>query len=176
MVVLSVTLAMVSCKDKEKNMAATADEGPRGIILANMDTTVSPKEDFYNYVNGTWMKNTEIPDDQVRWGGFNVLRKKTDQDVLDILAKAQESDAYADDTDQAKAIMLFETELDTMARNEAGIQPLQPALDRIASISSVEDFQRVMTENATTVSQPFMGIAAFSNPNNSAKSYRWKQL
>ncbi len=168
MVVLSVTLAMVSCKDKEKNMAATADEGPRGIILANMDTTVSPKEDFYNYVNGTWMKNTEIPDDQVRWGGFNVLRKKTDQDVLDILAKAQESDAYADDTDQAKAIMLFETELDTMARNEAGIQPLQPALDRIASISSVEDFQRVMTENATTVSQPFMGIAAFSNPNNSA--------
>ncbi len=168
MVVLSVTLTMVSCKDKEKNMAATADEGPRGIILANMDTTVSPKEDFYNYVNGTWMKNTEIPDDQVRWGGFNVLRKKTDQDVLDILAKAQESDAYAEDTDQAKAIMLFETELDTVARNEAGIQPLQPALDRIASISSVEDFQSVMTENATTVSQPFMGIAAFSNPNNSA--------
>ncbi|MDC7995107.1 M13 family metallopeptidase [Altibacter sp. HG106] len=168
MLAVAATLIVVSCNDKEKNMAANADEGPRGIILANMDTTVSPKADFYNYVNGTWMKNTEIPDDQVRWGGFNVLRKKTDQDVLNILAKAQESDAYAANTDQAKAIMLFETELDTVARDEAGIQPLQPALDKIASISSVEEFQKVMTENATTVSQPFMGIAAFSNPNNSA--------
>jgi putative endopeptidase len=67
----------------------------RGIILSNMDTTVSPKEDFYNYVNGNWMKNTKIPKDQVGWGGFGVLRKSTDADVLNIIKKAKESGKYA---------------------------------------------------------------------------------
>ncbi len=156
-----------SCGDKDNKMAKE-DDGPRGIILANMDTTVSPKNDFYNYVNGNWMKTTEIPDDQVRWGGFNVLRKKTDFDVLDIIDEASRLDKYSADTDQAKALMIFRTKLDSIARDEAGIAPLQPVLDIIDSISSVEDFQKAMTKYATEISQPFLGIAAFSNPNNSA--------
>ncbi len=156
-----------SCGDKDNKMAKE-DDGPRGIILANMDTTVSPKNDFYNYVNGNWMKTTEIPDDQVRWGGFNVLRKKTDFDVLDIIDEASRLDKYSADTDQAKALMIFKTKLDSIARDEAGIAPLQPVLDIIDSISSVEDFQKAMTKYATEISQPFLGIAAFSNPNNSA--------
>jgi putative endopeptidase len=58
--------------------------------------------------------------------------------------------------------------LDTIARDASGIEPLKPALAKIASITNVADFQRVWTENAVTISQPFMGIAAFSNPSNSA--------
>ena len=162
-----MALVVVACGDKDGKMAME-DDGPHGLILANMDTTVSPKNDFYNYVNGTWMKNTEIPDDQVRWGGFMVLRKSTDKDVLEILANAKESDKYTPDTDQAKAMMIFESELDTVARDARGIEPLQPILDKIAAVSSVEDFQKLMTQEAVTVSQPFFGFAAFSNPSNSA--------
>lgn len=164
-----LALAVTSCNnsDKDKTMAQ-GDAEERGIILSNMDTTVSPKKDFYNYVNGSWMKNTEIPDDQVRWGGFGVLRKATDKDVLEILNNAKESGTYGAETDQAKALAIFASELDTVARNEAGIKPLQPALDAIAGIKTVEDFQKVMTTRATEVSQPFFGIAAFSNPSNSA--------
>ena len=161
-VVLACAAMVTACKNEKE------DDVERGIILSNMDTTVSPKDDFYNYVNGNWMKNTEIPDDQTRWGGFNVLRKKTDADVLAILDKAKESDKYAPETDQAKALMIFETELDTVARNEAGIEPLKPALEKIESIKTLADFQKVITEDAVTVSQPFIGIAAFSNPSNSA--------
>ncbi|MAZ73653.1 MAG: endothelin-converting protein [Flavobacteriaceae bacterium] len=167
--VAALALVVTSCDDKNKDKdMAQADTEERGIILSNMDTTVSPKKDFYNYVNGNWMKNTEIPDDQVRWGGFGVLRKSTDQDVLKILNNAKESGAYGADTDQAKALAIFTSELDTVARNEAGIKPLQPALDAIASIKTVEDFQKVVTTRATEVAQPFFGIAAFSNPSNSA--------
>jgi len=154
-----------ACEDKD---SAKVDDGPHGIILANMDTLVSPKTDFYNYVNGNWMKNTEIPDDQVRWGGFGVLRKKTDRDVLGILAKAKESKNYADDTDQAKALMIFESELDTLARDAAGIEPIKPILEKIAAIKTLKEFQTLMTANAAEVSQPFIGVAAFSNPSNSA--------
>ena len=160
-----VLSTLVSCGEKD---AQVAKNEPHGIILANMDTLVNPKDDFYSYVNGSWMKTTEIPDDEVRWGGFNVLREKTDQDMLKILDKAKESNSYAASTDQAKAIMIFESELDTVARNEAGIKPLQPYLDKIAGIASFADFQKVVTENAAIINQPFFGIAAFSNPNNSA--------
>ncbi|GHC45335.1 M13 family metallopeptidase [Ulvibacter litoralis] len=161
-----VVSAFTACNNDKK--MAKADDVERGIILSNMDTTVSPKQDFYNYVNGNWMKNTEIPDDEVRWGGFGVLRKSTAQDVLKIIEKAEKSGAYAADTDQAKALAIFSSELDTVARNEAGVKPLQPALDKIASITNVADFQSVMTKDAVTVGQPFLGVAAFSNPSNSA--------
>ncbi|WP_106791264.1 M13 family metallopeptidase [Aquimarina sp. Aq78] len=164
--------AFVSCKnetkksDSESEVVAEVEKVP-GIVLENMDTSVSPKDDFYNYVNGSWMKNTKIPDDRTSWGGFGVLRKSTDQDVLDILANAKKSGKYGADTDQAKALAIFDTKLDTIARNEAGIKPLQPALDDIASIKNLSDLQTVLAKNPS-VSSPFMGIGVQADLNNSA--------
>ncbi|GEQ84746.1 endothelin-converting protein [Patiriisocius marinistellae] len=165
--VAATTTLFVSCDDTKKGDVAK-DTEERGIILSNMDTTLSPKADFYNYVNGSWMKNTEIPDDQVRWGGFGVLRKKTDADVLAILEKAEKSGKYDAGTDQAKALAIFNSKLDTVARNQAGIEPIKATLAKIEAMKTVEDFQRLMTEDAVSVSQPFVGVAAFSNPSNSS--------
>lgn len=161
-----IASATYGCKAKSE-IAQTHNE-PHGIILADMDTTVSPRVDFYNFVNGNWMKNNEIPDDQTRWGGFTILRKKTDADVLNIIAKAQESGKYAPETDQAKALMIFETQLDTLTRNKAGIDPIKPALEKIEAMNSIADFQKLLAKNSVTVSQPFLGFAVFSNPSNSA--------
>ena len=79
--------AFVGCKDEAKNDTALAEEKIPGIILENMDKSVSPKDDFYKYVNGKWLETNAIPDDESRWGGFGVLRKSTRQDVLNILQK-----------------------------------------------------------------------------------------
>ncbi|QQX77543.1 MULTISPECIES: M13 family metallopeptidase [Aequorivita] len=167
-VVAFAVIAVAATACKKKTEVAVADNEPHGIILANMDTTVSPKDDFYNYVNGNWMKNNEIPDDETSWAGFTILRKKTSKDMLNILAKAKESGKYAPETDQAKALMIYESKLDSVARDKAGIEPLKPTLEKIAAMNSMEDFQKLMTEDAVAVSQPFLGLAAFSNPNNSA--------
>jgi len=164
-----VAVTVASCKEKTEISKVEAENTePRGIILANMDTTVSAKDDFYNYVNGNWMKNNEIPEDQTSWGGFTILRKDTDADVLNILSKAKESKKYGADTDQAKALSIFESELDTVARNKAGIDPLKPALEKIAAVKTMEDYQKLFTENSVIISQPFFGLAAFSNPSNSS--------
>lgn len=161
-----IAVAATACK--ETSDMTKADTEPHGIILTNMDTTVSPKVDFYNYVNGNWMKNNEIPDDQTSWAGFTILRKKTDADMLDLLARAKKSGKYAPETDQAKALMIYEFELDTITRNKAGIEPLKPALEKIAAMNNMADFQKIMSEDAIAVSQPFLGLAAFSNPSNSS--------
>lgn len=158
------SLLLSSCK--ERNDMVPVKE-PRGIILANMDTTVSPKTDFYRYVNGTWLKNTKIPDDRSSWGGFNILRKSTDEDMLDIIAKAMESDKYAPDTDQAKALFLFNSKLDTASRNVLGIDPLRPTLEAIANIGSLAELQTLLAKDPAA-SSPFISIFAMADLNNSA--------
>ncbi len=163
---LTATLIIVgSCKEQAKETAEV--EKIPGIVLENMDTSVSPKEDFYNYVNGNWMKNTEIPEDRTRWGGFSVLRKSTDADVLQIISDAKESNKYDASTDQAKAIALFDTKMDTTARNEAGMAPLVPALEAIDGIQNLNDLQTVLATNPS-VSSPLLGVSVFADLNNSA--------
>ena len=127
-------LAIVACKDDKKEIAEV--EKIPGIILENMDTSVNPKDDFYNYVNGTWVKTNTIPDEESRWGGFGVLRKSTRNDVLEIINTSKELGTYEDGSDQKKALLLFESELDTVARNKAGIEPIKPLLEAINSINS----------------------------------------
>lgn len=163
--IASVALLLTSCTEVTKDSKKAA-ELSHGIILKNMDTTINPKDDFYNYVNGNWMKNTKIPEDRTIWGGFSVLRKSTDKDVLDILAKAKKNGNYNADTDQAKALFLFDSKLDIDTRNTAGINPLQPALDAIASINNLNDLQTVLM-TVPNVSSPFMEFVSFGDLNDS---------
>lgn len=159
-------LSLTACKDEPKNQEDVAAMKTPALDLANMDTLVRPQDDFYNYVNGNWMKSTEIPEEESVWGGFSVLRKKTREDVLAIIEEARKSGEYAPESDQAKALALFESELDTVARNEAGLKPIQPAIDSIAAITSVSDIQRVgQLRNGTGT--PFFGFRVFSDFSNS---------
>ncbi|MEY8849334.1 M13 family metallopeptidase [Psychroserpens sp. XS_ASV72] len=170
-VVLMVAFAFISCKEEPKEETAMIEKIP-GINLENMDTEVSPKDDFYNYVNGNWAKNTQIPDDETRWGGFGVLRKSTRADVLEILNTSKELGKYEDGSDQKKALLIYESELDTVARNEAGITPLKPLLEEINSIKNVEDMQTVYA-TVMGVSAPFAGIAASPDLNDSSMNVAW---
>ena len=165
-----ITLTLVGCNDSTKSLA---DQEPiPGIILENMDTLVSPKEDFYSYVNGNWMKTNTIPDDESRWGGFGVLRKSTRNDVLEILYTSKEVGVYQDGSDQHKALMLFESELDTVARNEAGVSPLMPLLEKINGIQNLEDMQTVYA-STLGVSAPFTGIGANPDLSDSRMNTAW---
>src|SRR5690606_6078834 len=70
---LSSVLLVTACKTENKKEVATVETVP-GINLSYMDTTTSPKNDFFRYVNGTWLDETTIPDDKTVWGSFNELR------------------------------------------------------------------------------------------------------
>ena len=99
---LILSLAIISCKTEAPDTGETAAEIP-GIDKTLMDTNISPSQDFYQFANGQWLETTEIPADRGRWGGFDELRKRTDADVLSILAKAGESDLANQSSDQRKA-------------------------------------------------------------------------
>src|SRR5690606_18350444 len=71
-----------------------------------MDTSVRPQDDFYNYVNGNWMKTAEIPSDRARWGSFDELRENTDEATLAIL-KASLSRAHEAGSEGQKIADLY---------------------------------------------------------------------
>src|SRR5699024_4504224 len=162
MVFAAMALSVTACKTNEKSNSGES----HGLDLSAMDTSVNPKDDFYNYVNGKWMVENEIPDDETRWGGFNILRKETAKNVLDIMDRARKDHQYGPETDQGKAVLIYESKLDKDARDAAGVDPILPALERIENMNSMADFQKLMSQDAE-VSQPFVGLSVFANPNDS---------
>ncbi len=142
-----------------------------GIDLSLMDTSVSPKNDFFNFVNGTWLKNTEIPADKTRWGSFDELRQNTDKDALEILKDAANNPKYNSNTDQGKAINMYKVAMDTIARDKQGIKPLLPYLARIDAVKNITDLQKLMMqEEAKGGGVGFFGVRIGADDKNSNRN------
>jgi len=135
---------VTGCKNDDKKMAV--EEENHGLNLAYMDTTVSPKEDFFRYVNGKWSDSTDIPDEYTTWGSFNELRKQTDADALAMLEGAAKNDSLDPSSDQAKAVYMYQSIMDTVARNKKGVEPLKPYLAKIDAIKNKQDLQAYLTD------------------------------
>jgi len=69
-------------------VATVLGQTGRGYNVANMDKTMSACADFYQFANGTWLKNTEIPAAYSSWGSFNVLAENNRKTLHDILEEA----------------------------------------------------------------------------------------
>ncbi|MFV9483321.1 M13 family metallopeptidase [Christiangramia sp. ASW11-125] len=155
-----------ACNDDEKKTEEKDDE-IHGINLAYMDTSTTAKEDFFRYVNGRWLDSTEIPGDRTRWGSFDELRQRTDEDALGLLEKMAASDSLDASTDQAKAVYLYKSIMDTVARNEQGIEPVQPYLAKIDSIQNKEDLQNFLVEMSEYGSAGFFSFGVGADSKNS---------
>lgn len=175
------SLAIISCKTEknttEKNTTEKPEEKVQGIALENMDTSVKPTDDFFRYVNGSWLDKTKIPADRTSWGGFGELRKKTDADVLVILNKAikernfsKVKDAKGNeiDSDQEKAVNYYESIMDTISRNKQGIEPIKPYLAKIDVIKTKQDIQTYLTNMAPYGGGGFYGFGVYNDLKNSS--------
>lgn len=141
-----------------------------GITISNMDLSVKANEDFYQFVNGTWLKNNEIPADKTRWGTYDELRQKTDIDALIILKEASSNPKYQSNTDQGKAINLYKTILDTVGRNRQGLSPLKPYLAKINAVKNIMDLQALLVEMEPISGLGFVGVGISGDSKNSNRN------
>jgi putative endopeptidase len=108
-----------------------------GIIKQNMDLSVKPGDDFFNYVNGTWLANTEIPADKSNYGGFSILRDESQDDVMAIIRSSAEGD-FAAGSDEQKVGGLYSSYMDMEKRDALGVTPLKSEFARIAAIKNYD--------------------------------------
>ncbi|MEM0542229.1 M13 family metallopeptidase [Flavobacterium sp. j3] len=151
-------------------LLSNAQQKTPGIDISLMDKSVSPKNDFFNFVNGTWIKNTEIPADKTRWGSFDELRQKTDKDALAILNEAANNPKYKSNTDQGKAINLYKSIMDTVSRNKQGINPIKPYLAKIDAVKDVASLQKLMIEMESIGGIGFFGVGVGTDSKNSNRN------
>jgi putative endopeptidase len=104
-----------------------------GFSLDNIDKSVDPCVDFYQYSCGTWMKNSEIPADRSSWQSFSELDEGNLGVERSILEKAAAGGSSRNAIDQ-KIGDLYGSCMDEKVVNEKGIAPLKPELDRVAAV------------------------------------------
>ena len=104
-----------------------------GFSLDNIDKTIDPCVDFYEYACGNWIKNSEIPPDQSQWVSFVELHERNLDVEHSILEKAASGGASRDAVDQ-KIGDLYGSCMDEKAVDAKGIAPLKPELDRVAAV------------------------------------------
>lgn len=127
---------------------------------ANMNLKVKPGDDFYNYANGTWIKNNPVPQKEVRWGSFNLLRDFNVNAIKTILQKAMEDKTAAQGSVIRRVGDFYAAGMDSIDIEKRGYTPIKSALESIATIS---DKQGVITEmnklRTTGYGSPIFGFS-----------------
>ncbi len=122
-------------------VSAAAEEyktNARGLDRRNLDFSVAPCTDFYQYANGGWLPRNPIPEDQSRWSITSEMRERNYELLRDILEQAVKADAEGG-TNKRKVADFWSTAMDTEAIEKAALAPLAGDLERIASLGSTAD-------------------------------------
>jgi len=139
-IVAVALLILTACGQQSEEQLTTESqkEYRSGVILANMDVSIQPGDDFFSYVNGAWVENTEIPADKSRYGTFDLLRDEAQEAVKAIIEESASGD-FADGTDEQKVGDLYKSFLNVETRDARAMVPLQPELARIDAIDDYDD-------------------------------------
>ncbi len=138
---------IIACQSGAGNKDAADTAGTTIFIdRANMDTAVKPGDNFFEYANGTWLKNTVIPGDKTRWGSFDELRDKTNASVNTLLDEIKNTTAKAG-TDEYNVAGFYKSGMDTVAIDKLGLAAIKPELDAINGITTQQQLMDVVLAN-----------------------------
>ncbi len=112
----------------------------KGFDVTRMDKTVDACTDFFQYANGTWLKNTEIPAAYSRWGSFNILGENNNDILKTVLETASKTKA-ANGTDAQLIGDYYASCMDEAAIEKAGVKPLKPYFKQIDEIKDTKGLQ-----------------------------------
>lgn len=110
------------------------------------ETTVRIQDDLYEAVNGEWLKTAVIPDDRPTTGGFSTLAQEVEKTMMADFKAFSEGTKSTDIPEMRYAISLYKKVLDAERRNREGITPVLPLLEKIKSLETPEDLNKVSTE------------------------------
>ncbi|PYQ43872.1 MAG: peptidase M13 [Acidobacteria bacterium] len=130
-------------------LAAFAQQSPapetHGIVVANLDRSVKPGDDFYRFANGDWIKRTEIPPDRAAVDVFTKLADLSNKRTNDLINEIAKSNAAAG-SGERKVADLFNSYMNESAIESKGMAPLKPHLDAIAAIRDKKELARALGE------------------------------
>ncbi len=155
-----VASAMVGCSGTKEVKSTT------GLNLANLDTTVSAGTDFYRYACGGWMKNNPLTDEYSRYGTFEVLIENNRKQLQDLIEGLAAKENPAGSLSQ-KIGDLYNMAMDSVTRNQQGVEPIKAELDKIAGLTDKSQIVPMMTELLNNGVGTYFSSFVYADPKNS---------
>ena len=127
MSVLAIAIIAVAVAFKEKPVDMAAK---KPVDITNFDLSTKPADDFYQYVNGNWLKNNPVPLSESRWGAFSEVNEFNYSVLKGVLEKAAANKDAAKGSNEQKIGDFYASGMDSVKLNAEGFNPLKNELDR----------------------------------------------
>lgn len=161
-ITLAILVGLYGCQQEPEQAAATSQAAvPAAIEVAEVESvateltsgidqsmfseTVRPQDDFFDYVNGTWVENTEMPADRARWGTFDALREQSSKDIRTLVEEVSAAEDVQDGTPTQKIRDYYNSYMDVETSTRLGAEAIRTELNEIAAANSLEDLFRLFS-------------------------------
>lgn len=151
------------------SFSAMAQELKSGIDLTNLDNSVRPQDDFFQYACGGWMKKNPLPAAYSRYGSFDVLGEENNKRINGILKELLEK-IYAKGSVEQKLSDLYKLAMDEKRRDADGVKPLAGVLGRLEKAKSVKELFNIQLSLIPYGDNEFFGVYIGADEKNAQQN------
>lgn len=165
----AILCLLFSCNNKNSGVPKT------DVLASNLDTTVKPSEDFFEYANGGWLKKNPVPADESGWGIGYVVNDENQKRLKTISEEAAKNPG-AKGTASQMIGDFWSAAMDSIEVEKEGIRNLQPWFDSINVINDISSFVYIVTElNNIGIQTVFQNGVDQDDKNSDMESFKIAQ-
>lgn len=151
---------------------AVAQGAVHGVNKADMDMSVRPGDDFYQYAGGGWLKANPMKPEYSSYGVFNDLAETNRKQIRELFENLSK-EKHAFGSVGQKVADLYNMAMDSVRLNKEGAAPLQKDLDKVKAFSKKADFTAFIADQHLYMGNPFFGIGVDTDLKNSDLNVMW---
>jgi putative endopeptidase len=167
-IALIITLSLAAFGSSETLMGNTTISGYEKVFdQRSMNLSVKPGDDFYEYVNGAWIKSHIVPADKSRYGEFEIVNDRTFDRVKEIVESAANNTSALKENPEQKIGKFYFMGMDTATLEKQHLDPIKDELKKIDNITNISDVQDVSMQMMDYGMDPFFSMYAEPNKKKS---------
>lgn len=167
-----VAALAVAALAADAQVPATAQGAVHGVNKADMDMSVRPGDDFYQYAGGGWLKANPMKPEYSSYGVFNDLAETNRKQIRELFENLSK-EKHAFGSVGQKVADLYNMAMDSVRLNKEGAAPLQKDLDKVKAFSKKGDFTAFIADQHLYMGNPFFGIGVDTDLKNSDLNVMW---